>query len=320
VEPWPGSHAAAAVVAQDVEAGFANARYALDSLTAAHVRATFFVTSDLTRRNKQLTRMFAAAGEVGSHTENHRLLGGTSPGEQRERLGVSQRDLTALVGAPVRGLRPPEEQFDLATMAAWLDNGGTYLFGANDSRSAAPELLPVGRDTLLLLGRVTPDDFGARSDVRLGTDRLATAYLNDFAKMRSLGGLYVLSYHSQVLARPELVPVVARIARRLVADSATWVATAADIATWWRARAGLLVSAHTAGGERVSIDVRNRGSNPVSGAIVRVAMRSSAPARGAGVVVLPSDPGIVRIALPPIPGRATRRFQLSLAPPRRGRK
>ena len=32
---------------------------------------------------------------------------------------------------------------------------------------------------------------------RSGIERAAAAYLNDFAKMRSLGGLYILSYHSQ---------------------------------------------------------------------------------------------------------------------------
>src|SRR5205823_2316413 len=44
VEPWPKGRIAAATIAQDVEAGFANAQHALDSLNAAHVRTTYFLT------------------------------------------------------------------------------------------------------------------------------------------------------------------------------------------------------------------------------------------------------------------------------------
>src|SRR5207248_1587548 len=49
IEPWPKGRAAAATIAQDVEASFSNAQYALDSLSAARVPATFFVTSNLAR-------------------------------------------------------------------------------------------------------------------------------------------------------------------------------------------------------------------------------------------------------------------------------
>ncbi len=64
--------------------------------------------------------------------------------EQRVRLATTQRELRRIVGSDANGLRPPEEQFDTATMSAWLAAKGNYLFGANDSRSAAPELLRIG--------------------------------------------------------------------------------------------------------------------------------------------------------------------------------
>ena len=58
---------------------------------------------------------------------------GTAP-----RLATTQREFAQVVGSEVNGLRPPEEQFDTATMSAWLAAKGNYLFGANDSRAAAP--------------------------------------------------------------------------------------------------------------------------------------------------------------------------------------
>ncbi len=122
-------------------------------------------------------------------------------------------------------------------MSAWLAVKGTYLFGANDSRSAAPELLRIGRDTLVLVGRVGSDDFAATARRTQGLDALAKVFLDEYDRVRALGGHYVLSYHSQVLATPTLVPSLAIVARRLMSDTAVWVAPLGDIAEWWRERA-----------------------------------------------------------------------------------
>lgn len=309
VEPWPAPHRAAATIAQDVEADFSDARHALDSLSAAKIPSTFYLVSDLARHNKRLSKAMAEAGEIGSHTENHKLLGGVALREQQRRLQVSQRDLSDLLGAPVSGLRPPEEQFDRATLVAWLASGGSYVFGANDSRSGAPELIPLDGDTLVLFGRVTPDDFGAASDARSGVTQAAAGYLDDFAKMRALGGLYMLSYHSQLLARPDQVPVLAHVARAIARDSTVWLATVGDVAQWWRARADLEVTAR-ASGSTVVVDVRNRGAAAVTGAVVRVDFGGTRAARTATVPMLAGSAGMTRLALPSIGAGARRTFTL----------
>src|SRR5262249_46140797 len=154
--------------------------------------------------------------------------------EQRSRLETTQHDLVELVGSGATGLRPPEEQFDTATMSAWLAAKGDYLFGANDSRSAAPELLRVGRDTMVLVGRVGSDDFAVTARRAATAETLAPIFLDEYERVRALGGHYVLSYHSQVLAKPELVPALATVARRLASDTAVWVATVGEVAEWWR--------------------------------------------------------------------------------------
>jgi peptidoglycan/xylan/chitin deacetylase (PgdA/CDA1 family) len=310
VEPWPKGHAAAATIVQDVEAGFQNAQHALDSLSAAHLRATYFLTSDLARRYPGLSRDLANAGEVGSHTENHRLLGGLSAGDQRDRLETTQQDLTKLLGLSVNGLRPPQEQFDLATMRAWLDAGGRYLFGANDSRSASPELLPIGNDTLVLIGRVGSDDFGAAAAEHNDATAIAHLFLDEYARFRALGGLYALSYHSQLLAAPDLVPALAQVARRLAADSGVvWLATTGEIAEWWRARAQLEARA-TQRADGFDVIVRNRGERLVGGAVVRVDLPSGRPLGNATTALLPAPAGAARLLLPPLPGGTTRVFSV----------
>ena len=305
VEPWPRGRRMAAVFVQDVETQFANARFALDSLRAAGVPGTFFLTSKLAIHYKRLSRQLAKAGEVGTHSENHHRLGGAPDAIQRARLNLTQRELKRLFGSRVAGLRPPEEQFDTITMAAWLAAGGSYVFGVNDARTAAPELLRVGKDTLVLMGRIGGDDF-AVAGPGAARDRsvMTSLFLNDLAQTRALGGLYPFSYHSQLLAREDLVPVLARVARTIATDSTTWAATTGQVADWWRARMALAV-ATTERDDGFSVVVRNRSDKPVSGAIVRVALPDGRRVIGASTKMLPSEPGIVRLVFPTIAVGAT---------------
>lgn len=313
VEPWPKGRVAAATIAQDVEAGFGNAQHAFDSLHAAHIRSTYFLTSDMARPYDGLSHDLAnIGGEVGSHTENHRLLGGLPLARQRDRLETTQHDLTKLLGLPVDGLRPPQEQFDVETMKAWLAVGGRYLFGANDSRSASPELLPVGRDTLVLIGRVGSDDFGAAAAAHNDPAGTARIFLDEYQRLRALGGLYALSYHSQLLAAPDLVPALAHVARAIAADTAVWLATTGEIAEWWRDRAQLdaRVSQRADG---FDVTVRNRGERLVGSAVVRVDLRATAPLGNATTALLPPRSATARLLLPPIPGKSTRVISVDYA-------
>jgi len=307
LEPWPNNRRSATVFVQDVEDQFTNAHYAADSLDAIGVPGTFFVISDLARRNTKLTRRLSVAGEVGSHTENHNLLGGVKRARQFERLAVTQHDLTGILGAKVAGLRPPEEQFDEATMSGWLAAGGSYIVGANDSRSASPELIPEGRDTLTLLPRTGDDDFGVLAPGE-SQDPKATAALlqSEFGWIHALGGLYALSYHSQLLSRPEHLPALAHLARSIAADTSVWITTANSIASWWRARAGVQASTRIVDANRLEIVVRNRGAGMVHGSVVRVDLptASSASTTSSGRL-LPSDTGTARVLIPVLPPRST---------------
>jgi peptidoglycan-N-acetylglucosamine deacetylase len=313
IEPWPNNHTAATAFVQDVEDQFTNARYAADSLQAIGVPGTFFVMSDLARRNTRLTRELQKTGEVGSHTENHHLLGGIPGDRQRARLAVTQHDLTEILGSKVNGLRPPEEQFDVATMKAWLGAGGTYILGANDSRSASPELLPVERDTLVLLPRTGDDDFGvlapSQSQNPAATGRLLK---EEFDWIHALGGLYALSYHSQLLSRPEHLPALAHLAREIAADTTVWIATASEIASWWRARSQLETSARMTGANRLEITLQNRGATGVRGAVIRIATPSARAASATGGKLLPSDETVTRVLVPFIAARDRRVISVSL--------
>jgi len=312
IASWPAGYRSAAVLAQDVENKFDEAKFAVDSLRAVGVRSSFFVMSDLAARNKRLTRRMLDIGEVGTHSENHSLLGGEPLAQQVERLRLTRGELGKLIEGEVGGLRPPEEQFDQATMRAWVVSGGTYLLGANDSRCAAPELLRVGRDTLLLVPRVFDDDFTVMTPHDWRRPSLVRSmFAADAEKARAVGGLYLLSYHSQLLSRPEYVPVLARVARDLKADSSIWITTAGDVAKWWMNRARLDVRVRPAA-NALDVSVRNDGRTAVQDVrVVVTAPHGRAVRAGAGVEV--REDGSALVTLPLLPRGATRVVRVGLS-------
>ena len=314
LEPWPSGRHAAAAIALDVEDQFGNAKLALDSLNAAHVRGTFFLTSHLARDYTRLSRELAAnGGEVGSHSENHWVLGGNPPEVQQKRLRDTQRDMTEILGAPVAGFRPPEEQFDRATLEGWVAAGGKYLFGANDLRSASPELLAVGRDTLVLIGRVGSDDFAAVGQRRDDPGAASAIFLREFDRIRALGGAYVLSYHSQLLSRAELVPALAHTARVIAGDTSVWTTTTGLIAEWWRARAEVRTSVDATRSDRVNVVVQNGGTHAVHGLVVNVANLSARTPIGSNARLLSAPSTELRLGLPTLSAGETRTFVVRYA-------
>jgi len=304
---WPEGHVAAAVLAQDVEDQFANARRALDTLRAARVPATFFLVSELAQRNEALARDLARYGEVGSHSEDHRRLGGAPADLQTRRLAQSQSELLSLVGHRVAGFRPPEEQFDAATLAAWQRAGGAYVFATNAGRCAAPEVVDVDGRPLVLIGRVVDDDFIAVRRARID-DHAAVVrdQLSGFAKVRALGGLYVFSYHSNMLARERSIAALGMLARALEADSATWLTTTGEVARWWIGRHGLRTSVRRSGAGSLAVSVENPGAESVPAFLLDVNLPN-----GRAGMNTDGPPGRAHVAVPALAGGA--RYETVLA-------
>jgi peptidoglycan/xylan/chitin deacetylase (PgdA/CDA1 family) len=312
-DAWPSAYRAAAVVAQDVEDEFENAQLALDTLRALKVPGTYFVVSDLAKRHEALTRGMASGGEVGTHTENHGTLGGTED-VQRRRLATTQRDLTTMLGQPVRGMRPPEERFDQASLRAWQEAGGTYVFGANDGRTPSPEVVRVGDAPFVLIGRTVDDDFltvrraNIREPVRLAADQLLA-----FAKVRELGGLYIMSYHSNMLARTTTVGALGIVARVLKADTTVWLTTAGNVADWWLIRHRMETTVRREADGALTLTVRNGAPVASPAASVTVTLPRGARATMAtDSDLLQGQPGTTRVRIPPLAAGGTHTTRIIL--------
>ena len=313
-DPWPNGSVAAAVIAQDVEDEFQNARHAVDSLEAAGAPGTFYLVSDLAAEHPELVTEMAAIGEIGTHSESHVAFGGPLEA-QRSRLERTQEQLTELAGEPIDGLRPPEERFDEATLAAWRQAGGSYVFGATNGRSSSPELVDVGGDPFVLIGRTADDDFltvrraGIVDPAQLTSDQLAA-----FEKSRALGGLYILAYHSNMMSRPASAPAIGAIARELRSAPDVWLTTMGEVADWWRIRHDVEVAVEQSSPGILALSIRNGAGRDMPPSSVTLMLPRGGRATGvSGATLLSADAGTARVSVPRLAAGQTIHARLTIA-------
>jgi peptidoglycan/xylan/chitin deacetylase (PgdA/CDA1 family) len=222
-----------------VEGQASNAAPTAELLAREGVPATWFAVSREVPAAGDLAARLLAAGEIAAQTPDHAPVAGLPPGEQRIRLRRAVSDLESWAGVRPEGLRPPEEAFDVATVEAWSGAGGRYLVALNEARSGSPELHATsgGGPPLVLLPRLVKDDYNVFvQEGAIRSDRLAEAYRDGMAKLRALGGLAVLSAHTQMLDSPTRREALARTAAAARAQGDWWLASGGQIAHWWRGR------------------------------------------------------------------------------------
>lgn len=304
---WPNDYKAAAVLAHDVEADYRNAQQALEALEPYDLPGTAFIVGSLAEADMETTRRLFAAMEIGTHTQRHLPLDTLSDSAQAAELANSKRTAERLLGRPVRGMRPPEERYTPWTLQVWADLGGDYVFANNNMRSAAPEVIPLLPDSLILLGRVSEDDYELLNRDRLRDREVMTRRIvSQIGESIAYRGLYMFSYHSHMFAQKELLPVLTSLAERLKETPEVWTTTAGEVASWWRARAALHV-VPSADGQRST--VTNTGRNAVDRARIIIHAPSGAmrivrlPAMVPGAAVVVGADGSI-MAAPPAPAPA----------------
>jgi hypothetical protein len=127
----------------------------------------------------------------------------------------------------------------VATVDAWHREGGSYLVALNHARSASPEMHPVAgtEGGMVLLPRLVKDDYNVFvQDGALRSERLVEAYALGMGKLYALGGLALVSAHTQTLDSDNRRRALLSAAMAGRAQEGWWLARGADIAAWWRAR------------------------------------------------------------------------------------
>jgi hypothetical protein len=264
---WPGGARAGVVIAQDVQARPEDVRN-VASAAAGRAPVSFFASATTARDHGEALRAAAAAGEVGLRpAEGERIEEG--PQERRaRRLGDAREALTRAAGADAVGYHTGGGLPDARTLGAWRAAGGEYVYGTSDLRSAGPEIVPLGSDSVVLIVRATPDDFHYLSvDGVRDRGELVSRFLGDVDRVAEFRGLFVMGTHTHSLGRGELLPVLVAIMDEVAGDSTLWVGTAAHAAAWWRDRAAVRMEA---GAADATLSVVNGGRRALTGAVLLV--------------------------------------------------
>ncbi len=304
VDPWPDGYHAAMAVTEDVEHSFKNSQRLAERMKAIDAPITFFVVTQLALAYPELAGSLAAAGELGSHSVDHRQIAGRSWIMQLSNATQARADIQQWAAVPALGLRPPRELFDIATLETWRRSGGTYVAASNDARSVVPEIFEVSAGRIVVLPRVVDDDYTVMI-IRheMSKDSVSAALLGGLEKVRSLGGLNLLTVHSQLVDSDRRVDAVeaAVAAARRTGD--VWIATAGDIADWWLNRSLIELHARERDDRSVILTVHNSGSEPLAAVWLHLHLpeaRSTYAAPEIGDVIPESHfiPGGLRVRLP----------------------
>jgi peptidoglycan/xylan/chitin deacetylase (PgdA/CDA1 family) len=311
VDPWPSGHRAALAVTQDVEHSFKNSRRLAERMFAIDVPVTFFVVTQLAREYPDLAGTLAAAGELGSHAVDHRQAAGRPWGAQLAGITQARADIAAWSGELPLGFRPPRELFDSLTLEAWRRSGGLYLAAANGARTAAPEIHRVRSGRVVVLPRVVDDDYTvmvSRGQTR--PDSLRAAFVGATEKMRSLGGLSLLTLHTQLVDSNRRVEAVESAVRAAQQAGDVWIARASEIAQWWLQRSELELRVREREDRSAVLDVRNTGASAIESAWLHVYLPEdgasfAAPELGDTILESHYGHGGLRVRLPTIaPGES----------------
>ncbi len=278
VNLWPWGYSGAATFALDLESEYDNASYAAELLLKNQTKGTFFCLSDVVKRDRDLVRLMGSAGELALHGDTLQDFTSHWFGDQLLHVKLSRWKLWWLGRTWAMGFHPVRESVPFATLRALAGSGFHYYLESGDRlASPLPASVKVSQSwrnyhrvlPLVRLGRVTDDDlhFSIYGVQGLDPRAIVQRVLGDFETISSLGGLYILEYHTQGLSVPETVDVLSTLAGKFRA-APVWVTTAGSVAQWWTERNQL--SARLSG--RVPTDFRltvaSNARTPVGGAVV----------------------------------------------------
>lgn len=297
---WPSGYRAAQIIEMDTEDGFANAaRFArlMESIDAA---STFYCLTSVALKHRELVKDIARKHEIGYHGEVHTGFKDLPRAEQDKRLDrmlADMKDIFGKTGGAGTGFRAPMESYD-ATTEALLQVKGLRHHTADPNSSqvrlpffstaATPDLA----SSLVVLPRGQLDDLNYQND-KLTPEEVATSLIAEYEFNILMGGLGLMSIHSQNFADPDK-PAAPRenslmsrafpeLIRHIGARrEKAWLAPAGKVAEWWRERSRATVVARKSG-KQLQIDLAVSGAEPVNGLAVLV----SHPAGDAAPIIRP---------------------------------
>ena len=320
VDPWPAPFTRSTMVAVDVSEFPDRARRLALELAQARVPATFFIDPGLAG-DGELVRELRAAGELALKWQHANEGGRARHAFDRVSMDWARFVLWSRTFIWARGVRPFGDTLDQPESEFLAEAGVRYFLAAGGVDSVLPSARSVKRapsgwadeGSIIGIGRSSDDDLHLSP---LGLEGLDAEWIvrrltDDSESVGRLGGLYVLSLHTQGLGGPDHLPALRSILVRIAASN-SWIARGEEIAGWWSSRSRLRLSLASPSSSVLRIDITSEANRPLENASLSVypgVLKGAPQARLSPEGPLPriaveSESGRVRVNLPRLePGR-----------------
>ncbi|MEN9867843.1 MAG: hypothetical protein RL748_3433 [Pseudomonadota bacterium] len=272
---WPNGRRSAEMIEMDTEQGFPNALRFASMMRALNYRGTFYVLTSSAKQYPDVLQSLARDFEIGYHGDVHDGFKGQQISAQQQRINTMQADMKELLHdtSSVTGFRAPLESYDANTEKI-LFKAGIRHHTTDPGRSDArlPEFAKIDGvpDAMVILPRTQRDDINLAKEGLTG-DKLGQALVDDFDLAYEMGGLGLLSIHSQNYtddaALTAAMPTLLKHLKKYRAQ--VWMASATEVANWWRERERLKLSARNLG-RRLEFNLSVTGKTPVLGGSLTV--------------------------------------------------
>ena len=272
---WPSGKRSAEMVEMDTEQGFPNALRFASMMRALNYRGTFYVLTSVGQQFPDVLQSLAHDFEVGYHGDVHDGFKDQPLDQQQKRLETMLAQMKTVVpdNKAMLGFRAPLELYDANTEKLLVKSGiKHHIVDPARTDARLPQLVKIDgvADALVILPRTQRDDINLAKEELTG-DKLTQALIDDFDLSREMGGLGLLSIHSQNYGND--APLTAAMPgflthiKKFRVD--TWLASGTEIANWWRERERLKLSSRNLG-RRLEFNLSVNGKTPFQGASLTV--------------------------------------------------
>ena len=274
IKPWPLKYRAAFLAHGDIEDQFDLVTNSLLVFKRYGIRPTMnLLTFEAQKYPGVVKSMVKINAELAIHGDHHGHFGGTPPEDQMARLNNAIGFITRFGDRP-RGLRPPELSYDSSTIDVLRRMGFEYISADNNPDQEYPRFNPnrAGSEYtgFITFPKSEMDDWDLFFRyTNITPSKMPDVMLADFNRIVDDGGLYKFNFHSQIMSRPEFIPVVDHSMRRMMEVPGVWQATLIELARWIRARNGLQVST-IASDSSLDLNITNAGLDIVEDAVYTV--------------------------------------------------
>jgi hypothetical protein len=278
---WPNRSRAAVMLAETSDSP-ESAGPAATVFAQERVPATYLLTSSNARTAPAALRRLKEVGEIASGGDTSDAFAEQDAGSQTARLVKARAELERLGSSPIVGFDPPQQVWDTSTVDALRNAGYSYYLDRADFGRAVPQLIITKQETKWFLPprdvEVARISTTGASDIeeiaryhgpgQLGVD-LADGFIRDFRLAEFVGGLYTLSFRSDLLGAAANTHILKAVVQRMKVDRA-WITSGDRLTEWWSQREKVRVESRTISPTRIRIAVTNRSDRPMENASVYV--------------------------------------------------